>query len=129
MTPRERVLIALRREGKPDRVPFEISWGAFTPSLMETYRRETGATTDPDEYFDFDTRSVNLNPTKKTGDFRRFFSDPLPPTAAFDEWGCGSVPGSLEHFVEIQVSSAPVDGDRRRRAGVPLARCYGRLPL
>lgn len=109
MNSRERVLNALRREGKPDRVPFEISWGAFTPSLMEIYRRGTGSNDPPEVYFDFDTRSVDLNPTKKTVDFRRFFADDLPADTIFDEWGCGSVPGSFEHFVEFKYH--------------PLARC------
>ncbi len=110
----ERVLAALGRKGKPDRLPFEISWGAFTPSLMEVYRRETGADVDPDEYFDFDTRSVDLNPTRRPADFARFFAEPLPSNVSFDEWGCGSVPGSIEHFVEykfhpLQSASIPDD--------------------
>jgi uroporphyrinogen decarboxylase len=101
MNSRTRVLKTLRREGKPDRLPFEISWGAFTPSLMEVYRRETDAADPPEVYFDFDTRSVDLNPTQKATDFRRFFAA-LPASAIFDEWGCGSVPGSFEHFVEYK---------------------------
>jgi uroporphyrinogen decarboxylase len=97
-----RVLAALNRKEKPDRIPFEISWGAFTPSLMEVYRRETGATIAPDEYFDFDTRSVDLNPPGKRADFRHYFVEPVPSNATFDEWGCGCVPGSMEHFVEFK---------------------------
>ena len=102
MNSRQRVLSALRRDGKPDRLPFEISWGAFTPSLMEVYRRKTGATVAPDEYFDFDTRSVDLNPANHIADFSGYFAEPLPAIATFDEWGCGSVPGSVEHFVEYK---------------------------
>jgi uroporphyrinogen decarboxylase len=102
MNSRQRVSAALRRTGKPDRLPFEISWGAFTPSLMEVYRQRTGATVGPDEHFDFDTRSVDLNPARGTADFQRFFDGPLPSNATFDEWGCGSVPGSMEHFVEYK---------------------------
>jgi uroporphyrinogen decarboxylase len=102
MDSRTRVLKTLRREGKPDRLPFEISWGAFTPSLMEVFRRRTGAACPPEVHFDFDTRSVDLNPTRKTADFCRFFSDSLPENVMFDEWGCGSVPGSFEHFVEYK---------------------------
>ena len=67
MTPRERVLTALKREGKPDRTPFEISWGSFTPRLMKTYREKT--------------------------DFRQFFvEEELEDHVDFDEWGIGSVP-------------------------------------
>jgi uroporphyrinogen decarboxylase len=102
MNARQRVLAAMTRRQKPDRLPFEISWGAFTPSLMAVYRQRTAATVDPDEYFDFDTRSVDLNPTRKTTDFARHFAAPLPSHVTFDEWGCGSVPGSVEHFVEFK---------------------------
>lgn len=102
MTPRERVLQAMRRTGKPDRVPFEISWGAFTPALMNVYKRETGAEIEPDEYFDFDTRSVNLNPTRKQTDFSKYFKCELPRNIIFDEWGVGAVPGSKEHFLEYK---------------------------
>jgi uroporphyrinogen decarboxylase len=43
MNSRERVLTALKREGIPDKTPFEISWGSFTPRLMKTYRKKTGS--------------------------------------------------------------------------------------
>jgi uroporphyrinogen decarboxylase len=102
MNPRQRVLKTLRRQGRPDRLPFEISWGAFTPSLMKVYERETGSSEPPEEYFDFDTRSIDLKPTRKTTDFRRYFAEPVAANATFDEWGCGTVPGSLEHFVEFK---------------------------
>ena len=97
-----RVLKTLSRAGKPDRLPFEISWGAFTPSLMKVYRTETGSTLLPEDYFDFDIRSVNLNPTRRAVDFRRHFAEAVSPNTIFDEWGCGSVPGSFEHFVEYK---------------------------
>lgn len=47
-SPRERVLTALKRNGTPDRTPFEISWGAFTPLLMKTYREKTGSELPPE---------------------------------------------------------------------------------
>lgn len=117
MNARQRVLAALAHRGKPDRVPFEISWGAFTPSLMDVYRQKTGATVEPDEYFDFDTRSVDLNPTNRRADFARLFAEQLPGNVSFDEWGCGSVPGSLAHFVEfkyhpLQTAANVADVDR-----------------
>lgn len=102
MTSRERVLTAMRRTGKPDRVPFEISWGAFTPGLMKVFRERTGSEMEPDEYFDFDTRSVSLNPTRKQIDFRRWFDAELPADIIWDEWGYGSVQGSMEHFLEYR---------------------------
>jgi uroporphyrinogen decarboxylase len=102
MSPRERVLIAMRRTGKPDRVPFEISWGAFTPGLMEIYRQRTGSTLDPAEYFDFDVRLVNIDPTRKKADFSAWFKEPPLPTTIWDEWGYGGIRGSLEHFLEYR---------------------------
>lgn len=92
----------MRRTTLPDRCPFEISWGAFTPGLMKVYRERTGSGLEPCEYFDFDTRSVNLAPTRKQTDFRRFYPDPIPEDVAFDEWGVGTVPGPVEHFVEFK---------------------------
>ena len=102
MTPRERVLTAMRRSGKPDRVPFEISWGAFTPGLMNVYRQRTGSTLDPAEYFDFDVRLVNLDPTQNKTDFSSWFSESPPPDTIWDEWGYGALQGSMEHFLEYR---------------------------
>lgn len=102
MTARERVLMAMRREGKPDRAPFEISWGAFTPSVMKVYRENTGTSLDPDEYFDFDTRSVNVLPTKKLTDFKKYYDETFSDSVFFDEWGVGMIHGSTEHFVEYK---------------------------
>lgn len=82
MTPRERVLSAMQRSGPVDRFPFEISWGAFTPGLMATYRNQTGSALEPCEYFDFDTRSVDLVPTRKQTDFRLCYASPLSDTVA-----------------------------------------------
>lgn len=73
-SPRERVLTALKRNGTPDRTPFEISWGAFTPLLMKTYREKTGSELPPEEYFDFDTRSVFPGPHPAQNRFYTFLS-------------------------------------------------------
>ena len=102
MNSRERVLAAMRRQGPIDRFPFEISWGAFTPALMDVYRARTGATIPPDEYFDFDTRSVNLHPTRRQTDFSLYFREKPPEGVIFDEWGVGRVRGGLQHFVEYK---------------------------
>lgn len=96
MTPRERVLSAMKRTGTPDRTPFEISWGAFTPLLMKTYREKTGSELSPEEYFDFDTRSVLPSPTRLKTDFTRFFPEGVQADTAFDEWGIGAVPTLYE---------------------------------
>jgi uroporphyrinogen decarboxylase len=97
MTPRERVLTTLKRNGKPDKTPFEISWGAFTPRLMKTFLQETGSDQSPEEYYDFDIRYVLPAPTKRKTDFTRFFKKGvLEDNSGFDEWGIGSVPTLYE---------------------------------
>lgn len=95
MNSRERVLKTLKRQGTPDRVPFEISWGAFTPLLMKTYREKTGSSLPPEEYFDFDTRFVLPGPTRLKTDFSRMFTG-LLGDVHFDEWGVGAVPTIYE---------------------------------
>ncbi|NPV80669.1 MAG: hypothetical protein HPY52_10400 [Firmicutes bacterium] len=108
MSPRERVLAALGRR-KPDKVPREISYGAFTPALMEVFREKTGAD-DPAEYFDFEVRPVAFRPTRVTRQ--------VPPEVAglsgggkgegegegevtIDEWGVAFRKGSSYHFVRL----------------------------
>ena len=93
MTSRERVLTALKREGIPDKTPFEISWGSFTPRLMKTYWEKTGSDLSPEEYYNFDTRFVLPGPTRLKTDFTPFFAgEELEDQVSFDEWGIGSVP-------------------------------------
>lgn len=96
MTPRERVLTALARE-EPDKVPRELSYGAFTPALMKVFVEKTGSI-DPTEYFNFEVRPVNLKPTRKAYDFSRYLSD-LPDKVYISEWGVASFTGSLYHFM------------------------------
>jgi uroporphyrinogen decarboxylase len=100
MSSRERVLTAMRRTKVPDRVPFEISWGAFTPGLMDIYRKQTHSTLDPEDYFDFDIRFVTINSTRKKADFTKWFDTALPADVFWDEWGIGMLHGSMEHFVQ-----------------------------
>jgi len=95
MNARERVLMVAKRQGVPDRIPFEISWGAFTPLLMKTYRARTGSDLPPEEYFDFDTRFVLPGPTRLRRDFSVFF-EKLAGEVTFDEWGVGSLPTLYE---------------------------------
>ena len=97
MNSRERVLTALNRTGKPDKTPFEISWGSFTPKLMRTYREKTGSDLSPEEYFDYDTRFVLPGPTKKKTDFSKYYCvDQLPEDISIDEWGVGYIPTRYE---------------------------------
>jgi len=97
MNSRERVLTALQRTGKPDKTPFEISWGSFTPQLMRTYREHTRSVLSPEEYFDYDTRFVLPGPTRKKTDFTKYYpAGPLPEGLSIDEWGVGYIPTRYE---------------------------------
>ena len=131
MNSRQRVLTALRRTGIPDRIPFEISWGAFTPLLMKTFREKTGSDLSPEEYFDFDTRFVLPGPTKLKTDFSKYFTQ-LDANVSFDEWGVGSVPTRyempdykyhplerMEHASQIDTYAWPDLGEAYRYEGVP----------
>ncbi len=130
MNARDRVIQALSRKGTPDRVPFEISWGAFTPLLMKTYRARTGSDLPPEEYFDFDTRFVLPGPTRLKTDFARYF-EKVDANVSFDEWGVGSVPTLYEmpdyryhplekmgHVDQVNAYAWPDLGEAYRYAGV-----------
>jgi len=117
MNARERVLTALKRTGKPDQTPFEISWGAFTPLLMKKYQEKTGSDLPPEEYFDFDIRYVFPSPSQRKTDFTQFFKhDFLDKQVAFNEWGIGSVPT----FYELS-DFVGTDDQGRRNQSVSLA--------
>ncbi len=114
MTPRERVLMSLKRTGVPDRAPFQLILGGFTGAMRRTYQKETGSDLPPEEYFDFDTRYLNPGPSEKQTDFSRFFRSTegreasrmrsndlrewptLGNNVTFSEWGVGSVPTRFE---------------------------------
>lgn len=90
-------MTALKRTGKPDKTPFEISWGSFTPQLMRTYREKTGSDLSPEEFFDYDTRFVLPGATKKQTDFTKFYRvAQLPENISIDEWGVGYIPTRYE---------------------------------
>jgi uroporphyrinogen decarboxylase len=99
MTPRERVLTALNRE-VPDRVPFELSFGGFTPPLMETFVARTGST-DPASYWGFPVRSVGLRGEPQYELWRRYsayYPTELPVGTGISGFGGASKPGSTLHF-------------------------------
>jgi uroporphyrinogen decarboxylase len=87
--------MTLRRTGLPDRIPFEISFGAFTPLLMKTFREKTGSDLPPEEYFDFDTRFVLPGPTRMMTDFSTYYPT-LESGVSFSEWGVGAMPTRFE---------------------------------
>ena len=99
MTPRQRVLTALDRK-VPDRVPFELSYGSFTPSLMDIYVAKTGDQ-DPETYWNYAIRSVMFRPTPAFRLWRTYgayYPNDLPVGATIDQFGVVKVFGSTAHF-------------------------------
>lgn len=100
MTPRQRVITALNRES-PDRVPFELSYGSFTRSLMDTFVAETGAE-DPAEYWNYPIHPVSHRSPPSFELWRTYASyypDHLPAGAIISPFGVVLALGSLEHFI------------------------------
>lgn len=95
MTPRERVLTALRG-GVPDRIPKQID---FTPGARDKFEQNSGGD-DPAAFFDLEIRGVGLAPTKVAADFSVYHRQ-LPEGASIGEWGVARVPGSTHHFVHM----------------------------
>lgn len=100
MTSRERVVTALRH-GKTDRAPFDFALG-FSPYQIEQFRNRTGLS-DPQEYFEADTRGVHCGPTKLTTDFRSFHTD-LSERVYIDEWGIGHLPTESDSPMHAHLS-------------------------
>lgn len=92
MSPRERVLTALRRQ-RPDRVPkqFELS-----PGLHDEFRRRTGGE-DVAEHFGLEPREVAVRATCQPRDFSAYLAD-VPNLDHHDEWGVGAISAGFHHF-------------------------------
>jgi uroporphyrinogen decarboxylase len=96
MTPRERVLMALRRE-EPDKVPMHF---VLCPSQIERFRKETGYTCTA-EYFGFDIRKIKVGETNFKNDFSKYTAG-FPQETLVDEWGIGLLgSSSSKHFRRI----------------------------
>ena len=118
MTPRERVIRAVRRTG-PDRVP---TCARFTPPMMRFFNEKVDAGIPerhlgqfgipsgfihevrptfltPDAYFDWDVRHVSFKAPRTTGDFSSYHSD-LPPDTKVNEWGLALIPGPFLHYTK-----------------------------
>jgi uroporphyrinogen decarboxylase len=99
MTPRQRVLAAVNRE-QPDRVPYKLSWGSFTPALIEVFRQKTGAE-DPLEYFFVPVRPVAHRGRSKEElwqTYSRYYPGYFMDEVEIGDFGVASLPGSLLHF-------------------------------
>ena len=88
MTPRERVLTAMRRQ-QPDRVPKRLEYGSFVPKTMDIFRKKTGAS-NPEEYFNYDARNVHFKPPAQKGGFEKYIPAVIPE-GAFVDWNTGNV--------------------------------------
>lgn len=92
MSPRERVLAAMRRR-RPDRIPKTLS---FTPALEEEFRQRTGSES-PSDYFRLEPRHVGIAATRNRRDFSKYLSD-VPDLESHDEWGIGYISAGFYHF-------------------------------
>ena len=116
MSPRERIIRALRRTG-PDRVP---TCARFTPAMMRTFNEKVGAGIPeehlgskgvpsgfihevhpayltPDAYFGWEVRHVSFTAPPPAGDLSRYHTG-LSPQAFINEWGVALEPGSTFHY-------------------------------
>ena len=91
MSPRERVLAAMRRQ-RPDRVPKDLN---LSPALWEELRRRGGESAA--EYFRLEPRYAGIARTTNTRDFSKYLAG-VPGVASHDEWGVGSIPSGFHHF-------------------------------
>jgi len=92
MSPRERVLTALRRL-RPDRVPKQFD---LSPGLHDEFRRRTGQE-DFAEHFRLEPRYVGIHGTCQPRDFSAYLAD-VPDLDHHDEWGVGAISAGFHHF-------------------------------
>lgn len=127
MEPRERIRKVLKREGKVDRIPWSLFFGAtpsFTPPFFEKFVAQTGIR-DVAEHFDFEVRiahSEKSDPLYHTtsahyglrmlpnGIGREFFTIELPEEVVFSPWGVGVLPWPEDPSCERIFS--PLSGER-----------------
>ncbi len=102
MTPRERVIAALKKQ-HPDKTP---KYAEFTPDVEKMLREKTG-TDDLFAYFNIESRAVVYpyeNPPGQA-ELADFYApehlNMLDQGAYFDEWGVLHVPGSQYHFTTM----------------------------
>lgn len=109
MTPRERTLAVLNRR-VPDRLPREIK---MVEPLLEAFKKRTGAQ-DPADYYKMEVRDVYFSQPTEVADFSNYYPGGVPrlwnpPGWEVGEWGVGSTPGSLLHFIHIEHPMLNID--------------------
>lgn len=104
MTPRQKLLTVLRREGMPE-VPFDI---ALTPHQYDVFKRETGET-DVEAWFRLWHRHVSSG-IEASADTSTLYDEDLPDGTTFDPWGVAHAPGS-EAALHMTRLHHPLAGD------------------
>ncbi len=104
MTPRDALLVNLRREGMPT-VPFDIN---LSPYQQSVFREKTGAAS-PYEWFGLLHRGLFDNPVASSNGSESP-SASLPAGTTIDPWGVAHVPGSAEAYHMKRLVS-PLAGD------------------
>jgi len=73
----------------PDKVPKYCDYGTFAPELMAKFHAAVGSIT-PEDYFDYDIRSLSPAPAQKTDAIARYVPEKLAP-GEYVEWAPGNV--------------------------------------
>ena len=92
MTHRENMMAVLRRQSF-ERIPFQLS---LCESLQQELIKRYG-TDDVVQAFDMPVQYIELPPSSKKIDHRKYHKDPDSLTE-IDEWGVGYKKGSIAHF-------------------------------
>ncbi|MBT3375426.1 MAG: hypothetical protein HN742_14540 [Lentisphaerae bacterium] len=105
MTPRERILAAMRRQ-QPDRLPFVFG---MTPPIQAEFERQTGAS-NAAEFYDFDERGVGFGPSPTPADFAPYYAgrEFSGPAHIDGTWGFATV--AMEGDTHFRHFESPFDG-------------------
>lgn len=92
---------SLIRTGQGEWMPFSLDVGSlpgFTEPILERFRQETGVKR-PEEFFDYDFRTVSLSARFGGGD-PSALHESVEPGTTFDAWGIGHWAGGAEATYE-----------------------------
>lgn len=98
MTPKERTY-AVAHCRETDRIPMTLNLGAMSGlcSYQQQLFSEKTGSDNPDSYFDFDIRNVNIELTSNGID-RSYFKEELPVDVIIGPWGIASRTVASPHF-------------------------------
>lgn len=112
-SPRDNFNQVVRHE-RADWIPFTLDVGSnpgFTAPVMRLFREKTGHS-NPEEYFNYDFRTVSLK-THFGGTDPTALHETIEPGVVFDEWGVGHRPGTIEGAYEEAFPPLAHTGDLR----------------